>query len=139
MRELEAAERIVHAGDFVTVAVLGDLQDFAPVVAVHGNVDEPALRERLPAEAVFEVGSARVGLVHDAGPRRGRAKRLAARFPGCAAVVYGHSHVPELGEHGGLWLLNPGSPTDRRRQPVGTMIRLEAGVECLDPQLVALA
>jgi putative phosphoesterase len=125
LRELDGADLIVHAGDFVALSVLEELQALGPVAAVHGNVDEPALRELLPAERVVDAGDLRIGVVHDAGPRQGRAPRLLARFPACAVVVYGHSHVPEAGRHAGVWILNPGSPTDRRRAPVHTMIRLE--------------
>jgi putative phosphoesterase len=121
----------------VAESVLEDLRAFAPVVAVHGNMDEPSLRALLPAERVVEVGDARLGVLHDAGGRAGREARLVARFRGCAAVVYGHSHLPELGRHRGMWILNPGSPTDRRRAPAHTMIRLVVGPEgAIAPELL---
>jgi putative phosphoesterase len=121
----------------VAESVLEDLRAFAPVVAVHGNMDEPALRALLPAERVVEVGDARLGVLHDAGGRAGREARLVARFRGCAAVVYGHSHLPELGRHRGMWILNPGSPTDRRRAPAHTKIRLVGGPEgAIAPELL---
>jgi putative phosphoesterase len=140
VHELAAADLIVHAGDFVAESVLEELQTFAPVTAVHGNMDETSLRALLPAERIVEVGETRLGLVHDAGGRAGREPRLIARFPGCAAVVYGHSHLPEITRHAGVWILNPGSPTERRRAPAHTMIRLflrsDGGLE---PELLELA
>ncbi len=92
-----------------------------PIAAVHGNVDSPELRRRLPAELTLEVEGATIGLVHDAGPRRGRLERLARRFPHADAVVFGHSHIPLHEERDGFRIFNPGSPTDRRRQPRHTM------------------
>ena len=110
-----------------------------PVEAVHGNVDVPALREALPAELVVEVAGARIGVVHDAGARAGREERLVRRFPGCDAVVYGHTHMPQLVRHGSVWILNPGSPTDRRRAPQPTMIVVRVSETGLEPELVPLA
>jgi len=116
------SDLIVHAGDLSTVAVLDDLQALGPpVVAVHGNVDEPALRARLPAQRVLEVGSLRLGLIHDGGRAPGRLARLRRRFPEVQAVIYGHSHIPRHDCLEGFAIFNPGSPTDRRRQPVATM------------------
>src|SRR4051794_31606366 len=120
---LRDADAILHAGDFVTAAVLDELIALGPpVVAVHGNVDEPAVRERLPERRVFDAGGTRIGLVHDAGPATRRLARLRAAFPDCAAVVFGHSHIPLLDDDGaGFQIFNPGSPTDRRRAPQFTM------------------
>jgi putative phosphoesterase len=119
---LERSELILHAGDLVTLAVLEELCSYGPVVAVHGNVDDAEVRARLPAMTVVEADGARIGLVHDAGPRRGRAARLRKLFPDADAVVFGHSHTP-IHERGpdGLELFNPGSPTERRRAPRHTM------------------
>ena len=118
--------------------MLSELRALGPVAGVYGNMDEPALRESLPKERVVEVEGARVGLVHIPGPAAGREARLVARFPGCAAVVYGHTHVPQVEFVGGVWILNPGSPTERRRAPVHTMLVLEvAGVE-IRPELLTL-
>jgi uncharacterized protein len=91
LRRLEAAELILHAGDFVGAAVLEELERFAPVEAVAGNMDEPALLELLPERRVVEVGDARIGMVHVPGPAAGRGQRLVAAFPGCEAVVYAHT------------------------------------------------
>jgi putative phosphoesterase len=136
VEELERADLILHAGDFVSLVVLVELEAYAPVVGVCGNMDGPDLCAALPLERVVEVGGARIGMVHDAGPARARAERLCSRFPGCAAVVYGHTHVPEVTRHGGVWILNPGSPTERRRSPGHSLIVAQVdGVE-LEPALV---
>jgi putative phosphoesterase len=120
---LRSADLILHAGDFTTVAVLRELEALGPpVAAVLGNVDEAALADLLPAERIVRAGRARIAMVHDAGPAGGRLGRLRRRFPGADAVVFGHSHIP-LHERApeGFQIFNPGSPTDRRRQPRHTM------------------
>jgi putative phosphoesterase len=119
---LSLSRQIIHAGDLSTIEALEELRSLGPpVVAVHGNVDDSSLRMLLPEQAEIELGPVRVGIVHDAGPARGRLERLQARFPGCAAVIFGHSHIPLLERGDGFQIFNPGSPTDRRRQPVATM------------------
>ena len=119
---LAAADLILHAGDFTAAEVLDALEAIGPpVAAVHGNVDGPGLRARLPAERVVEAGGARIGMVHDAGPATGRLDRLRRRFPDAHAAVFGHSHIPLHEEADGFQIFNPGSPTDRRRQPRHTM------------------
>jgi uncharacterized protein len=110
-----------------------------PLEAVYGNADEPALRELLPKQRVVEVDEARIGLVHIAGPAVGREARLAARFPGCDGVVYGHTHVPQVERVGGIWILNPGSPTERRRATARSMLELDVEGKKLAPRLVTLA
>jgi len=136
--ELEHADLVVHAGDFIRMSVLDELRQLAPVKGVHGNVDDAELRALLPERLVVEAESLRVGVVHDAGRREGRADRLVEAFPGCAAVVYGHTHAPEMTQHRGVWILNPGSPTERRRSPHRTMICLEVDADVLRPRLVVL-
>lgn len=131
------ADLVLHAGDFVRTTVLEELGALAPVEAVHGNIDEPALQALLPQRRVLDAGI-RIGMVHDAGPREGRAERLVQAFAGCAAVVYGHTHQPELARHGGVWILNPGSPTERRRAPHRSLIALELDGAELTPRLVML-
>jgi putative phosphoesterase len=116
--------------------VLEELRGLGPVEAVYGNMDEPDLRSELPKELVLEVEDAKIGVVHIGGPSAGRAERLARRFPGCAAVVYGHSHLPEVTDHGGVWILNPGSPTDRRKAPTHTMLRLIVEAGRVRPELI---
>jgi uncharacterized protein len=135
LRLLERAELILHTGDVTAATVLEELEELSPVAAVHGNMDEPALRETLPGRLVVEADGLRIGLVHDARGVAGRHARLAAAFPGCDAIAYGHTHIPEVARVGETWILNPGSPTERRRAPEHTMIVLEDG----EPQLVSLA
>jgi len=131
---LRAADLILHVGDVTGAALLAELETLAPVRAVRGNVDAPELAARLPERLVVEAEGRRIGLVHDGGPREGRHGRLRALFPGCDVVAYGHSHQPELEHEGGVWFLNPGSPTERRRAPARTMIVLRRG----EPELVEL-
>ncbi len=88
---------------------------------------------------VVEIGPARIGMTHDGGPRPGREQRLARRFPGCAAVVYGHTHEPQVERVGEVWILNPGSPTERRRAPAHTMLILEVAGKHIRPELIRLA
>ena len=139
MRLLRGAELILHAGDFVSAQVLEDLQALGPPVeGVCGNMDEPALKELLPPERVVDAGEARIGIVHVPGPAAGREARLAARFPDCQAVVYGHTHVPQVERFQHLWILNPGSPTERRSAPVHSMLVLEIRRGRITPELVTL-
>ena len=123
VERLRSADLILHAGDFVTRSVFDELTAIGPpVAAVHGNVDATELCALLPAQRIVEAGGCRIGVVHDAGPARGRLERMRRRFPGCAAVVFGHSHIPlHEAAPDGFQIFNPGSPTDRRRQPVHTM------------------
>ncbi len=124
IRRLRGADLIVHAGDFVTLSVLRELQALANghVVGVHGNVDGADVRAALPEAAIVRNGDVAIGVVHDAGPSAGRIGRMRRRFPQADAVVFGHSHTP-LHEHGtdGFQIFNPGSPTERRRSPEHTM------------------
>jgi uncharacterized protein len=124
VERIAAADLLLHAGDFSTLDVLRELEAIGPPVAgVHGNVDSADLRRLLPAERVVEAEGARIGLVHHAGPRRGRLERMRRRFGDRAdVVVFGHSHLP-LHEQApdGFQIFNPGSPTERRRAPSHTM------------------
>jgi putative phosphoesterase len=136
VERLRAADLVLHAGDLTSLAFLEELRSLGPPVeAVVGNVDEPALHDLLPVERVVEVEGARIGMVHVPGPAAGRAERLAARFPGCGAVVYGHTHLPEVTRHGDVWILNPGSPTERRRAPFPSLIELDVSGAKLAPVL----
>jgi putative phosphoesterase len=122
VRRLRAADAILHAGDLVALEVLELLESLGPPVhAIHGNVDGPDVRRRLPGARVVEAGGARIGMIHDAGPAVGRLARMRRRFPDVDAVVFGHSHLPLHEEDGGFQLFNPGSPTERRRAPAHTM------------------
>jgi uncharacterized protein len=139
VQRLCGAELILHAGDFVSVQFLDELVAFGPPVrAVHGNMDEATLRETLPGERVVEVGGARIAMLHVPGPAARREARLAARFPDCQAVVYGHTHVAQVARFQHLWILNPGSPTERRAAPGHSMLVLEVGDGLIAPELVEL-
>ncbi|HEX2191927.1 MAG TPA: metallophosphoesterase family protein [Acidimicrobiales bacterium] len=122
---LEDADLVLHAGDIVVGDVLEELSGFAPVHAVLGNNDAE-LVGALPETRLLEVDGVRIGMVHDSGPATGRARRLRRRFPDADLVVFGHSHIPwdEEGVDGQL-LFNPGSPTERRRQPHCTLGTLD--------------
>ena len=124
LRLLSEADRILHAGDFVSLAVYEELARLAPVDGVAGNMDAPELRAIVPPKLVVEHEGARIGMVHNAGPALRRAERLVEKFPGCQAVVYGHTHVPEAKQLGDVWILNPGSPTERRSAPHHGMMEL---------------
>lgn len=123
------ADVVLHAGDVVHPVVLGAFGERAPVHAVLGNNDH-ALRGRLPEVLQVDLGGVTVGMVHDSGTRAGRERRMARRFPEAQVVVFGHSHQPLVQPvDGGPLLVNPGSPTQRRRQPVHTVawLQLEDG------------
>lgn len=121
---IEAADVVVHAGDWVDVALLDALERRArQLVGVHGNNDHGALRVRLPEVARVNIGGVRLAVVHETGDAKGRERRCAERFPDVDVLVFGHSHIPwDTVADDGLRLLNPGSPTDRRRQPTGTYL-----------------
>ena len=122
LARLRSADAILHAGDLVAAEVLDMLEALGPPVhAVHGNVDEPGLRVRLPAVRVVDADGARIVITHDGGPANRRLERLRARFPDADAVVFGHSHLPLHEERDGFQVFNPGSPTERRRAPAHTM------------------
>jgi uncharacterized protein len=139
VRELERADLVLHAGDVVALSALRELEAFAPVEAVHGNMDEPALRAALPERRVVEVDDWPIGMVHAAGPKAGREERLVSRFSSCSAVVYGHTHIPQLERYRGVWILNPGSPTERRGAPARSMIVVEVDSERFEPRVIELA
>lgn len=125
---VDSADAVIHAGDWVSAQLLNQLTERARrLVAVYGNNDGPELRSRLPEVAHAELAGVRFAVVHDSGPARGREERCAARFPDDQVLVFGHSHIPWDSVAGsGLRLLNPGSPTDRRRQPYATYLTLTA-------------
>jgi putative phosphoesterase len=122
VERIRTADLLLHAGDIASTDVLGEIEAIGPPVrAVWGNVDSAELRDRLPEELTVEAEGARVAMVHDAGPARGRLARMRRRFPGASAVVFGHSHIPLHERDGDFQIFNPGSPTERRRQPAHTM------------------
>jgi uncharacterized protein len=123
LERLAKADLILHAGDIATAEVLHEIEAIGPPVkAVHGNVDSPDLRATLPEALELRTpDGARIAMVHDAGPSTRRLERMRKRFPDASAVVFGHSHIPLHEERDGFQIFNPGSPTDRRRQPRHTM------------------
>jgi putative phosphoesterase len=123
VERLRAADAILHAGDFIEVSVLRELEALGPPVhAVHGNVDGPELRLLLPRVRTVPADGARIAMIHDAGPAGGRLERMRRTFPDADAVVFGHSHMPLLERAAdGFAIFNPGSPTERRRAPEHTM------------------
>ena len=116
---VESADAVIHAGDWVSVELLDALEArSARLIGCWGNNDGPELRARLPERADVTLAGVRFTVVHDSGTASGREARMAARYPGVDVLVFGHSHIPwDTSAAGGLRLLNPGSPTDRRRQP----------------------
>ena len=139
MERLRAVDLVLHAGDLTSVAFLEELRALGPPVeAVRGNIDEPALAAVLPETRVVETSGLRIGMVHVPGPAVGREQRLLARFPDCHAVIYGHTHMPQLDRVGGVWVLNPGSPTERRRAPTRTMLELWTTRHEVVPTLIDL-
>ncbi len=124
---VDQADIVVHAGDWVDVTLLDELSARARVLhGVHGNNDGPALRARLPEVARFTVLGVRVAVVHETGPATGREARADAAYPDDDVLVFGHSHIPwDTVTPAGKRLLNPGSPTDRRRQPSCTYLTAE--------------
>jgi putative phosphoesterase len=127
---LRGADLILHAGDVCTAAVLGELSDYAPVRAVIGNNDGPDVAA-FGAEPTLELelDGLKVAMIHDSGQASGRLRRLRRAFPVADLVVFGHSHIPLDDSDGALRIFNPGSPTDRRRQPHGTigLLEIESG------------
>jgi putative phosphoesterase len=119
-----AADAVLHAGDVTDVSVLQELSTLAPVHAVLGNND---LWMDLPESLEVSLDGVRVAMIHDSGARVGREARLRRLFPSADVVVFGHSHDPVVSCQDGQWLVNPGSPTQRRRQPVHTVAWLELG------------
>lgn len=124
---VDAADVVVHAGDWVDEAALDALEARATrLVACWGNNDGPGLRARLPEVARAQIGGLRFAVVHETGQKQGREERCARAYPDVDVLVFGHSHIPwDTTAPGGLRLLNPGSPTDRRRQPHCTYMTLE--------------
>ncbi|HST65154.1 MAG TPA: metallophosphoesterase [Mycobacteriales bacterium] len=125
---VEAADVVVHAGDWVDVSLLDALEARATrLIGVFGNNDGPALRARLPEVARATLAGVRFAVVHETGDRTGRERRCAAAYPDTDVLIFGHSHIPwDTTAPTGLRLLNPGSPTDRRRQPDRTFLSIDA-------------
>jgi putative phosphoesterase len=119
---LRGADLILHAGDVCVPSVLDELAAYAPVKVVRGNNDGPDVAAwGAPETLEFELAGLPVAMIHDSGPATRRTARMHRRFPGADLVVFGHSHIPMDETGDGVRIFNPGSPTDRRRQPRGTI------------------
>ncbi|MFJ2542400.1 metallophosphoesterase family protein [Microbacterium sp. NPDC087589] len=138
LRAIDDADIVVHAGDWVDLATLDLLESRSRVLhGVYGNNDGADLRERLPEIARFTVEQVEVAVVHETGQRQKREERMDEAFPGVDLLVFGHSHIPwDTAAPSGMRLLNPGSPTDRRRQPVCTMMSVTIDARHIDAALV---
>jgi putative phosphoesterase len=125
---VDAADVVVHAGDWVDVPLLDALEARARrLIACYGNNDGPALRRRLPEIGRADLAGVQLAVIHETGPATGREQRCAAKFPDADVLVFGHSHIPwDTTADTGLRLLNPGSPTDRRSQPHATYLTATA-------------
>lgn len=117
LRYFADVELIIHAGDHSSRAALDQLSAYAPVEAVQGNVEDAEITALLPLKRELVVGGCDIGVVHILGERAHYARNARREFPDARVVIFGHSHIPWLEDHDGLLLLNPGSATDRRRQP----------------------
>lgn len=125
VKAADEADLIVHAGDWVSEGVLDELQRHGEVLGVWGNNDGDDLRARLPEIARREIEGVRFAVIHETGDARSRERRMPVAFPDTDVLVFGHSHIPwDTTTDTGLRLLNPGSPTDRRRQPHCTYLTL---------------
>ncbi|MEV7798583.1 metallophosphoesterase [Microbacterium foliorum] len=141
LRAVDDADMVIHAGDWVDLATLDLLESRARVLhGVYGNNDGPDLRERLPEIARLTVEQVEVAVIHETGQAQKRGERMDAAFPGVDLLIFGHSHIPwDTVAPSGMRLLNPGSPTDRRRQPVCTMMSVTIDARRIDATLVPIA
>ena len=139
--DIEAADVVVHAGDWVSIDALDAVAARSrTLVAVRGNNDGPEFDDRLPLVARTTIEDLRFAVVHETGAAGGRERRAAEAYPDVDVLVFGHSHIPwDTVAPGGLRLLNPGSPTDRRRQPDFTWMRCEVAGRALGVELVRVA
>jgi uncharacterized protein len=140
-RAIDAADAVIHAGDWNGVRILDEIEARAArLIGVRGNNDGPEFAERLPEEAHVVLDGVALAVLHDSGPATGREARMDARFPDADVLVFGHSHIPwDTTTPRGMRLLNPGSPTDKRRQPTGTFLTAVADAGALrDVELVPL-
>ena len=119
---IDRSDLLIHAGDILSTDFLGNLSRRVETRAVLGNNDEPM---DLPLTLEFELEGVNLAVIHDSGQKKGRRDRMRNRFPSARIIIYGHSHEPECSDEDGLLMFNPGSPTDRRRQPYHTMGLLE--------------
>jgi putative phosphoesterase len=124
LRHFEDVRLILHAGDLSIRAALDQLEAYAPVEAVQGNVEDDDIIRALPIKRQITVGGVLIGMVHILGDRTSRREAALREFPGARVVIYGHSHTPFVEDRDGVLLLNPGSATDRRTQPHCTIALL---------------
>lgn len=136
----ERADHILHAGDLSVYEVITVLEKFAPVTAVHGNVEVPECFGYLPRKQYVDIEGVRVGMVHDAGQADGRHQRLMQEFPEANLIIYGHSHLPEIAQPApDVTIVNPGSSTQRRKAPAHTFVWVDVSEEqSLNATLVEL-
>jgi uncharacterized protein len=137
---LRGADAILHAGDVCTAQVLAELSEYGPVHAVLGNNDGQDVADwGAPPRLEIDLDGVKVGMIHDSGQAVGRLRRLRTAFPAADLVVFGHSHIPLDDSDGKLRIFNPGSPTDRRRQPHGTLGVLDiSGGQLIEARIVAV-
>jgi putative phosphoesterase len=141
LRIVAEADLVIHAGDFMREEAYEEIAAIGPpLVGVYGNVDAASLRKRLPERVEVDLGGLVVGVIHDAGPAKGRLARMGRAFPDAAAVVFGHSHIPlHECDADGFQIFNPGSPTERRRSPMHTMGVVEVIGGTLEFRLIELS
>lgn len=132
---IEKSDAIIHAGDILSSTFLDKLMNWVPVYAVLGNNDMGVV---LPEILELQFDGVDIAVIHDSGPKTGRRTRMRKRFPKARIVIYGHSHIPDCCDEGGLLLFNPGSPTDRRRRPEHTMGLLKIAEGDFEATLVKL-
>lgn len=132
---IDKSDAIIHAGDILTSDFLEKLSKMVPVYAVLGNND---IGVTLPETLELNLDGINIAVIHDSGPKTGRRNRMRKRFPQARIVIYGHSHIPDCSDLDGLLLFNPGSPTDRRRQPEHTMGLLKIAEGDFEAKLVKL-
>lgn len=132
---VDAADVVIHAGDWMSVDLLDQLADRAArLIGCWGNNDGDDLRARLPERADVTLDGVRFTVTHETGESAGRDERMARLYPDSDVLVFGHSHIPwDATASTGLRLLNPGSPTDRRRQPYCTYMTAELADGVLGP------
>lgn len=119
IRELKQADMIIHAGDWQTIEVLDMLKPYGPIEGVHGNVDSELIKQQFPEKKLLEIGGFKIGIVHGHGQKQTTEKRALAAFAeeSLDMLIFGHSHIPVKKQIDEMWVFNPGSPTDKRRQP----------------------
>lgn len=133
IEELKNADAIIHAGDWTTLSVYEALAAYAPTYGVAGNNDGSEIIKKFGYRKLMEIEGCRIGLVHGhgTGGRVNTETRAREAFKGkqLHVLIFGHSHIPVMKQLGKMLIFNPGSPTDKRRQPSYSfgMMELAAG------------